>query len=924
MIEAGWLACVAVIPAFFNVYSSRVFEPDKLTLLRVIVLVMAVAWLVKKIETATETSSLRGSLACFLRFSPFTVPVLIFAFIYVMATLVSITPAVSFWGSYQRMQGTLVNLCYVTLFLLTAYNLRTRNQFDRLVNVILFTSLPVSFYAMLQHQKLDPLPWGGDVTSRVTSSMGNSIFLAAYLIMVIPLTISRLFSVLHPYLRRSTDKYSKDTGAPGEKKPLLVMLYTFILAIQLLVTLWTQSRGPWLGLLAGLAFMLIVFALRQGRRKLSASFLGLFVAITFLIVLMNVPGTPFNSLTKVSPYLQRLGTIADLESGTNKVRMLIWFGDSVGKGTVGLITYNPVRTLVGWGPESMYVAYNPFYPPDLAHLEARNATPDRSHNDFLDFLATMGVFGLASYLSVVGVFFYVGLKRLWHTTDLYLQLLLVALMGGVAAHLVESLTGIAIAATRTHFWVYVAVVAAIAALHRSGASSPTLETAKPMTLVGALEVPHSRPTLPASSTSQNQAKGRRSKQGKGTPQSQPSARQSQSTGIKLRAEDYQMIVYLATIIIGIPWLLTGNQGQRLEPSSLVLAGFVWLLLGLFVTAQWVVRPVEPKISWQKRNWWIYVPTVAITLFVCIFAFLSTVIADVHYKKGLSFENADRFDLAVPAYLDALRWTPTQDFYYLFLGRAYLELAKKAPDYKTSTTIDKINDLFSISPAQLQQMGRDATIKAAAKALEEAKTLAPFNTDNSANLGRLYQYWSEGSPDPDLRKERFEKALAYYEEASKLSPNTAHIQFEWGRVYHAQGVFDKATEKYQHALQLDAFYTPTYTYFGDIYRQTKEYDKAVEMYLQATTRDDSLVSAHSGLAFVYHEQGKLNESLDENFKALKYSAKDLASHRNIAIIYSELGDFDRSLEWADKTLKIAPQDMQPSIKAFIAELQSRKK
>ena len=30
LIEAGWLASAAVIPVFFNVYSSRVFEPDKL------------------------------------------------------------------------------------------------------------------------------------------------------------------------------------------------------------------------------------------------------------------------------------------------------------------------------------------------------------------------------------------------------------------------------------------------------------------------------------------------------------------------------------------------------------------------------------------------------------------------------------------------------------------------------------------------------------------------------------------------------------------------------------------------------------------------------------------------------------------------------------------------------------------------------
>ena len=50
VIEAGWLTAIVVVPLFFNVYSSRVFEPDKLTLLRSIALVMAVAWVIKAVE----------------------------------------------------------------------------------------------------------------------------------------------------------------------------------------------------------------------------------------------------------------------------------------------------------------------------------------------------------------------------------------------------------------------------------------------------------------------------------------------------------------------------------------------------------------------------------------------------------------------------------------------------------------------------------------------------------------------------------------------------------------------------------------------------------------------------------------------------------------------------------------------------------
>ena len=53
LIEAGWLAALVIVPLLFNVYSSRVFEPDKITTLRSIALVMAGAWIIWVIESDT-------------------------------------------------------------------------------------------------------------------------------------------------------------------------------------------------------------------------------------------------------------------------------------------------------------------------------------------------------------------------------------------------------------------------------------------------------------------------------------------------------------------------------------------------------------------------------------------------------------------------------------------------------------------------------------------------------------------------------------------------------------------------------------------------------------------------------------------------------------------------------------------------------
>ena len=47
VMELGWLLAIITIPLYFNIYTSRVFEPDKITILRSFAVIMAAAWLVK-------------------------------------------------------------------------------------------------------------------------------------------------------------------------------------------------------------------------------------------------------------------------------------------------------------------------------------------------------------------------------------------------------------------------------------------------------------------------------------------------------------------------------------------------------------------------------------------------------------------------------------------------------------------------------------------------------------------------------------------------------------------------------------------------------------------------------------------------------------------------------------------------------------
>ncbi len=500
LLEAGWLVAVVSVPLFFNIHSERVFEPDKLTLLRSIAVFMATLWMVKFVDQRGWKNwgrlSWRNQESIWRQ--PFVLPVVALVVVYFVATLFSITPRVSWAGSYQRLQGTYTTLSYVIIGGVAASTIRSRVQIGRIVTAVIITSIPVAFYGLLQHLERDPLPWGGDVIIRVAGHMGNAIFIAAYLIMALPLTLGRVVDAFTNILGDERLSYADVIRSA---------IYIFVLAIQLLTIYWSGSRGPLLALAVGLfsftlvllvslrdaareqgafgfkdvlwAFALVIpsiaalllgnsliqavsslasfvvffgvillsvlaifllLAMRRGWRWLWLSWLLLTAFVAGWLLLFNVPTQQMADLQqapiigkvmdtqiawKELPTIGSYGRMLDPSQTagrekSNRVRVLIW------QGVVDLITphealtypdgrpdrFNFLRPLIGYGPESMYVAYNRFYPSELATVEARNATPDRSHNETFDALVITGLAGFLAWQALYVSAFYFGFRYL--------------------------------------------------------------------------------------------------------------------------------------------------------------------------------------------------------------------------------------------------------------------------------------------------------------------------------------------------------------------------------------------------------------------------------------------------------------------------------------------------------------------------------
>ncbi len=118
----------------------------------------------------------------------------------VLATIFSVDNQVSLWGSYERQFGLMTWLALPVLFLSLVRVLHSELMIDQLWLLLVWTSLPIVSYGLVQALALDPLAWQSDGASAVLSTLGRSNFLGAYLVMIIPLTIGRFFLGQHRWL----------------------------------------------------------------------------------------------------------------------------------------------------------------------------------------------------------------------------------------------------------------------------------------------------------------------------------------------------------------------------------------------------------------------------------------------------------------------------------------------------------------------------------------------------------------------------------------------------------------------------------------------------------------------------------------------------------------------------------------------------
>ena len=317
----------------------------------------------------------------------------------------------SFWSSYERMQGVVDQAHWFALALVLVSVVRTARDWRVLLNLNLAAGAAIALLAVAQYS--DPRYAQGYL--RVSATMGNPIFLAAYLQVNVVIALGFLVRSFIPAVdpdpgRPATGKRGQRRNRKGTRKeaegsrrlPVVWAGRCFWGATATLgswALVLTASRGPILGLAVALAFLTVLYSFLARTRAVrlaaagSTSLLG--AAAVLVPVLVLAPGTSVDDVPVSSPPtaftpVQPVDRLTDFEAlDTFRTRLLAWE-----TGVRGFLEH-PV---LGWGPENYVVVMGRHGTGRL--LLAGRRIYDHSHSKPVEELVTKGLAGLLIHLAV--------------------------------------------------------------------------------------------------------------------------------------------------------------------------------------------------------------------------------------------------------------------------------------------------------------------------------------------------------------------------------------------------------------------------------------------------------------------------------------------------------------------------------------------
>ena len=398
-----YLLLIFFTPVIMFHKTSELFEFNKMLFIYSMTIIILSIWIAKMIVYKK----------IIIKKTIFDIPILLFFFSQILSTFFSIDRHTSIFGYYGRFNGGLLSIVsYIVLyyaFVSNFYGKEAMGYITRILKTSLISSTIVILWGL-------PGKFGYDLTcylftgvinnncwteqfkpsERLFSTLGQPNWLGAYL------AINFFIGVYFFFKQKSFNRY--------------FIFYFLYLILNFTTILFTRSRSALFAIITGLVLFILLdlFILLRSYKKLSL----LTVTIFFLIALFKTGIPKIDKFFDLKFYLKKLPIsshqLSNKSSISNKqpsnsntitdsadIRRIVW------KGAINLGLNYP---FFGTGVETFAYAYYFTRPKEHNLTSEWDFIYNKAHNEYLNYFATTGFFGLSTYLLMIGVIIFTAIK----------------------------------------------------------------------------------------------------------------------------------------------------------------------------------------------------------------------------------------------------------------------------------------------------------------------------------------------------------------------------------------------------------------------------------------------------------------------------------------------------------------------------------
>lgn len=415
-IELSIIAIIISVPIVFYPRCYTTFAPIKEFTFEVLVIIGLMSWAFRVIN--------EGKIK--FTYTPLNLPVISFMAICTLSLIWSD----SFFTSLRELP---IFLSGPLLYFIIVNNIRGK-QISHIISTIVIIGVVLGIYGILQYNDIDFPFWrtiGG--RAKVFGLSGNVGYFAGYLMLPLSLAIPLFF-------------------VSNRIRKILLLIGILAMGTALIVTL---SRSSYVALGLSLPFMFFLFLLTRGKRFIIDNkkiFIFLLIVIILVVSLFIIPTALSKPGTVISEIKARISITMLTNTFTSERRatinrftwMMIEDRPILGSG-IGTYKYNTLR----------YQAK--FFEQGDNRSIYHYGFADKAHNEYLQLWAELGIVELAIFLWLIITYFNCGIRYLKKEKDKQKQGIMIGLMGGVVAFLVDCVFWFPmhLAANVSLFWIFV-------------------------------------------------------------------------------------------------------------------------------------------------------------------------------------------------------------------------------------------------------------------------------------------------------------------------------------------------------------------------------------------------------------------------------------------------------------------------------------